>query len=324
MNGSGDRGFKGISRLVSELDIPALKSAMSTAGEKAKRQDDKQLADSPGASPREGQASRASGSNTSARNSDPTKPDFGGIGVAVFCVAVLMLIIYANVKNEDGAASYNKAPPQFNQSYHVTAGTLNVRASPTTSSPVIAKLTNGQNVYASSKSSTQAQGWRQIEFGGESGWVSTAYLERGTAEEARIAQCKAEATRPPTGEILNKNGSGPHTLVVNNGPNGDVIAKLKDRRGNEIISFYVRAGETARVNGIPEGFFKFQFATGRYYSPSCGGRFMEGMRVSEDPKYAHYETTNNGYARYTSIMEYTLTQVRSGNLHMKSVSPEKF
>ena len=323
MSGS-DKGFKGIAALASELDIAALKASMSAEAKKTRQPAEEQLMNSPEALPRGKRTPRVPGASASASNSEPTRPDGVGIGVALICLVVVILMVYAIVVNKDESRGERESVAQFTQSYHVTAGTLNVRSAPSASSPVIAKLTNGQDVFASPKSSTQTQGWREVQFGETNGWVSTSYLKRGTAEEARVEKCKASATRPATGEIFNKNGDGPHTLVVKNGPNGDAIAKLKDTRGNEIISFYVRADETATVDGVPEGFFKFQFATGKYYSPSCGGNFMEGMRVSEDPDYAHYKTTNNGYARYSSIMEYTLTRVRSGNLNMESVPVEKF
>lgn len=330
MGESGEKGFKGISGLTSELDLVALKASMHRQSVRHRvNGTDASSASSESQTSTDRTKPQKTGRESSKKSNGDSKSqaqDGMAIGIAVALVILVILGIWllVDVKKEGSPTSPREEVVVYSESFHVTATVLNVRSTPSTDSPVIAKLSKGETVYGSWSTQAKKNGWRQIKFGDRTGWVSTSYLKRGTAEQAKIEQCKADATRPSTGQILNRNGSGHHTIVVRNGPNGDIIAKLKDKGGNEIVSFYVRENETATVKTIPEGYFKFQFATGKYYSASCGGKFMEGMRVSEDPEYAHYKTTNSGYTRYSSIMQYTLNQVRGGNLKMKSVPPGRF
>ncbi|MEQ3637133.1 SH3 domain-containing protein [Alcanivorax sp.] len=328
MGGSGNKGFKGISGLVSELDSAALKDSMhqKSAGHQVSGVDGTSVFSDPQTSTASTKP-REKGAGNSNQPGGESKDDAAiAMGIAI-PVVIFVILGLATFVNENPVRS--PEPPQekvvvYGEPFHVTATVLNVRSAPSPTSPVIDTLSKGENIYGSRNMRTKTDGWRQIQFGALKGWVSTFYLKRGTAEQARVEQCKATSTRPFTGQIFNQRGSGYHSLVVKNGPNEDVIAKLKDKSGEEIISFYVRANETATLKNIPGGYFKFQFATGKYYSSECGGKFMEGMRVSEDPNYVHYETTIHGHTRYSSIMQYTLTQVRGGNLKMKNVPSGRF
>lgn len=326
MGGSGNKGFKGIVGLVSELDSVALKDSMhQKSAEHQVRGVDGTSAFSDSQTSTARTEPREKGAENSNQSGGESKDGAAmGIAIPVVILVILALAIFVN----ETPVRYPKPPQEkvvvYGEPLHVTATVLNVRSAPSSTSPVVDTLSKGENIYGSSNIETKTDGWRQIQFGALKGWVSTFYLKRGTAEQARIEQCKANSTRPLTGKIFNQRGSGYHSLVVRNGPGGDVIAKLKDKIGKEIVSFYVRENETARLDTIPGGYFKFQFAKGKYYSSECGGKFMEGMSVSEDPSYAHYETTIHGHTRYSSIMQYTLTQTRGGNLKMKSVPSGEF
>jgi len=64
------------------------------------------------------------------------------------------------------------APPQATTSY-VTASSLNLRASASTSSKVVARLARGTAV---THAGTASKGWLKVTAGGRTGFVSTAYL----------------------------------------------------------------------------------------------------------------------------------------------------
>ncbi|MFH6690573.1 SH3 domain-containing protein [Cellulosimicrobium funkei] len=64
------------------------------------------------------------------------------------------------------------APPQAATSY-VTASSLNLRASASTSSKVVARLARGSAV---THAGTASKGWLKVTAGGRTGFVSTAYL----------------------------------------------------------------------------------------------------------------------------------------------------
>ncbi|CPU66489.1 invasion associated secreted endopeptidase [Mycobacteroides abscessus] len=64
------------------------------------------------------------------------------------------------------------APPKAATSY-VTASSLNLRASASTSSKVVARLGRGTAV---THAGTASKGWLKVTAGGRTGFVSTAYL----------------------------------------------------------------------------------------------------------------------------------------------------
>ncbi|WP_454041971.1 SH3 domain-containing protein [Cellulosimicrobium sp. Marseille-Q8652] len=70
------------------------------------------------------------------------------------------------------ASAPKPAPPKAATSY-VTASVLNLRAAPTTSSAVVAKLARGTAVK---HAGTASKGWLKVTVGTRTGYVSTAYL----------------------------------------------------------------------------------------------------------------------------------------------------
>jgi len=206
--------------------------------------------------------------------------------------------------------------------YYVTVRKLNMRKSPTTSGTIVTKLSHFDTVslYPNSKNN----GWIKVTDGLSVGWVAERYLKQGEGRIARSAYCRANISRPVNGHIFYQKQKGPHSLTIKNAPGNDVIAKLKDRNGNTIISFYVRANNRYTISSIPSGFYKFQYATGQSYSEECGKLFLDNMQVSEDPSFIDFKITTNGYSQYTSKMEYSLYRVSNGNFRPNSISANNF
>lgn len=206
--------------------------------------------------------------------------------------------------------------------YYVTAKVLNVRNSPSSNGAILSKLNEFDTVTGYPDSRTN--GWIEIETGSFEGWVAERYLAPGEGRVAYNNYCRSNISRPANGYVFSQKQKGEHSLTIKNSPGNDVIAKLKDKSGNTIVSFYVREGQNVTISSIPSGSYKFQYASGRSYSRECGGIFLDDMQASEDPSFVKYEITTNGYNRYTSIMEYTLYRVSNGNFRPNSIATGAF
>lgn len=205
---------------------------------------------------------------------------------------------------------------------HVTAQALNVRAAPSAQAAVVGKLAQYDTVQVDSKAS--ANGWSKIEFGGGSGFVASQYLGEGDGAEAKRADCRrAGIRRPYSGEVLSQVGRGDHSIQVKAGGNRDAIVKLKDRGGATVLAMYVRAGESASVSSIPEGVFKFMYATGSSYSDLCG-IFLDDVSAASADDYTAYETEYVPGGRYTTTTQYTLYEVYNGNFTPTPMDPKQF
>ena len=91
------------------------------------------------------------------------------------------------------------------QQYVITATTLNVRSEPDSSKDnKLGKLAKGAKVTATGK----ADGWVQIQYGGQSGWIS--------ADFARLVTKEDEAATPATGDMV-LSGANWYGLANQNG-----------------------------------------------------------------------------------------------------------
>ena len=90
-----------------------------------------------------------------------------------------------------------------------------------------------------------------------------------------------------------------------------------------MLSFYVRAGESAGVSDIPDGTYQVMFAHGSQFSRGCG-EFLVDMSVSADPDPLVLAVTQEGDASYFAIMEYTMTRSAGGNFEPDVLDAEAF
>jgi hypothetical protein len=112
------------------------------------------------------------------------------------------------------------------------------------------------------------------------GFVQAARLAPGDANAARNAYCAYNAGAPPTnGEVLRQIGSGPGHLALENRTAQPVVVKLRDEAGGAILSTYLAPGGHARIDGLPEGRYRPDYAIGEFWSRACA-RFAAGMRAA--------------------------------------------
>lgn len=107
--------------------------------------------------------------------------------------------------------------------------------------------------------------------------------------------------------------SNPSEITVTASTTSSCLVKLKDRFENDVISFYVRAGDTASVE-VPRGTFYVYFASGDTW---YGSRSLFG----EDTYYSKDDTALD-FNDYT--WEYTLRPVLDGNFSQITIDAEEF
>lgn len=204
---------------------------------------------------------------------------------------------------------------------HVTADTLNVRAEASPAGQILGQLDKYETVHVA----TQEGAWAEIEYPDVPAYVAAAYLAAGDGRTAENADCLlAGTTRPRSGHILDSSGRrGEHVLIIHASASSDAVIKLKIPGGATVLSMYVRAGETASISTVPDGQYRFEFATGESYGPSCG-RFVVGMQAFADDELKAFtkEYVAGGY--YVTTLDYTLYDVVSGNFRPTPINPNSF
>ena len=153
--------------------------------------------------------------------------------------------------------------------------------------------------------------------------AAEAEQARIAAGIARIEACRTDmGAHPYSGEVLVRDlDGGGHTLKVNGGGQDGLVKLRQD--GRTVLSFYVRAGESAGVDDIPDGTYQVLFAHGSEFSRGCG-EFLVDMSVSADPDPLVLAVTQEGDASYFAIMEYTLTRQAGGNFEPDVLDAEAF
>ena len=132
---------------------------------------------------------------------------------------------------------------------------------------------------------------------------------------------------PPAGEILS--GTPPtsnpgHVLEISNGSEGPAIVKVRYSPSKQLaFAFFVPASATARISGIPDGVYNFQYATGTALGADC--RSLTDVRnVSEFPDAETLTTTYEDSRVGTKVLSYTLYGVPAGNVSPNTITPETF
>lgn len=221
---------------------------------------------------------------------------------------------------EQARPSTASSPSVGAASAYVVVESANVRAKPNGTALVIARLPAMTPVAATSGHGE----WIPVEFEQSghqaSGFVASRLLAFGSFDEARRQYCAPD--RPANGAVLQQSQRGPHTIRVTAGPD-DVLTKLKSTSGKTVVALYIRRGETASLDSVPEGTFRVLFASGGSYSRKCG-EFLDDMAVQEDPNLAAFQTTSDETSMYSSIAEYRLVERADGNFRPQSASVASF
>ena len=120
-------------------------------------------------------------------------------------------------------------------------------------------------------------------------------------------------SEPASGTILSgSSGYGSEITIVAT-ETESVVIKLKDTNGNEVLSFYVRAGDTVTIN-VPDEYMYVYFATGKTW---YGEEEMFGQRT----KYYMEEDLTNFYY-YT--WEYQMGSLFLTDLNIVKIEKEEF
>lgn len=207
--------------------------------------------------------------------------------------------------------------------WHVTTDTLNVRSAPSTAGAAIGTLHKYDTVQI--EGSLDGKEWAEITYGGRKAYVATAYLAAGDGRAARNAACRAAGiTRPFSGTVLKRSEErGEHHLTINASKSSDATAKLETPNGETVLEVYVRAGESAYFRTIPDGIYRFKFATGEGFSPSCG-RFVDNMQAFQDDELKLFMKQRMSGGYYVTQMEYTLYDVVYGNFRPTRIDNEAY
>lgn len=247
--------------------------------------------------------------------------NYVGNAIAILVVIMILLVVFSD-DNKTTTGYSGNSRGNSNPVMHVTSSALNLRQQPTTKSSVIGKLRRYQDIYKNiSKSDNQ---WSYVQTEDNlKGYVSNKYIAKGSGNTAYLNDCKLKGlSRPYNGQILKQVAQGKHQLVVNNNPGADVLVKLKNSSNKTVLSFYVRASQSAKVN-VPEGRYRFSYASGKDYSSSCG-RFLTNMQASQDPSFSDYIAQyRSGGVAYV-VQTYTLKRVSQGNFRPQTINATDF
>lgn len=119
---------------------------------------------------------------------------------------------------------------------------------------------------------------------------------------------------PATGEIITgRNLGGRSTITIKSSAEESYYIKLKDTSGQDVMSFFVRAGESTTVY-VPERNLQVFFACGNdWYGPVY--LFGDETAYSKDDDFVDF-------SQYT--ITYTLYPVTGGNFTETEIPPDEF
>lgn len=152
---------------------------------------------------------------------------------------------------------------------HVAIADLKLRQAALEGAPVLALLDRFTTVQVMG---TQGDEWSRVKTpAGVEGWVQTRALYAGSGSLFKQEWCSENRGTPPQpGEVLVRRATGEHRLLIHNDGRKDAVVKLKTLSGNTVVAYFIPATYHIGVNGIPDGNYRIEFATGSAYSRSCG------------------------------------------------------
>ncbi|MBY3433259.1 hypothetical protein HFN89_03655 [Rhizobium laguerreae] len=154
--------------------------------------------------------------------------------------------------------------------------------------------------------------------------ASTALPAPSLADDGILFECK---TPPRNGEILSSRGmlaKGGHAIQIANGAKGNAIIKVRDTRDKSVLlSFYVAGSREVTIQGIPDGDYTVQYATGGALDLYCK-QFAKLTWAEEFPGVQSFRTERTATQIITSVLSYTLYEVAGGNVEPQAISAEAF
>lgn len=199
----------------------------------------------------------------------------------------------------------------------------NVRSEPNTNSSRIGRLEALHEVLQLGPSEG---GWVNILFFDQGdikfGYMAERLVQTQSWEIARETYCELDRTqRPVSGHVFDRIGTGHNSLMVT-ASNSDTIVKLRDYRG-DILTFFVRANETAWVADVPDGVFDVLFASGTKFSSKCVD-FLGAMNVIGTRTPIQLRSRRIGQNIEYTEQQFDLRQQARGNFNPGSFTAEDF
>lgn len=219
------------------------------------------------------------------------------IGAPALLVAIIVFLFMS--KNNEFAVDEENLEDMF-----IAVDGVNLYKEPDNTEAPIANLSQFQDVKVNP--SRNEDGWSYVYVEEVQGYVRGTDLLSGTGEQGYLNNCKeASTTIPKNGEALVASSSGPHSLIVMNPPGEDAIVKLKSGRNKELLSYYVRGGESVEIGNVPGGSFQVSYATGSDYSYKCN-IFTESFNAWEKASSLSFNYEERGSSRYPKKLLYSL------------------
>lgn len=132
---------------------------------------------------------------------------------------------------------------------------------------------------------------------------------------------------PSNGQVLVNNTYRPdygHTVEIENGTRGDAIIKIRNASSMSLqVAFYVRQGETASFDDLPDGSYVIQYAFGDALAADCKS-FVNIYSADRFPGVESFQKTIVGDEVETDILSYTLYATPSGNVTPTPINPADF
>jgi len=172
---------------------------------------------------------------------------------------------------------------------HVKVDNTVLRAAPGATQAAMATLQRFEDVTLFGKLVGGGDGdaWQRIRSAELEGYVPALALGAGPGAAAQRVWCGEDlGKRPASGAQRPSDPStprGPHTVKANNQTSSDAVVKLRANDGTTLTTFYLRAGESATIDTLPEGTVSAIYASGERYSERCG-TFLDDLAT-----FAHVE-----------------------------------
>lgn len=152
------------------------------------------------------------------------------------------------------------------------ADMINVFDQPDRGSPVLDQLNRHDIVHIDARE----DGWARLLNRGQEAYVEMRFL-------AARSDCRASGlARPESGAVLHAEQQGANRIRVRNDSARDALVKISNSLGASVATLYVRSHDIASYGKLPDGAFRFKYATGEEFSPYCGAFLTNMVAISAE------------------------------------------
>ena len=230
--------------------------------------------------------------------------------IASVSFAVFALIFFMSNKDGENNEFDHGVTPTFILK-HSTINDLPAYESPNAKSAVVKEIMQFEDVRVLDRNTKSD--WDILMLDSKQAYVQRSYLSEGGGELAYIQYCRRfGSSRPDHATSLYRVADGPHTLIVINPPGDDAIIKLKNRKDQDVIFYYLHGAKTLTLNDVPQGEFQFFYATGKEFSQLCG-LFLENMQAWKEVGRIDFATEGSAEREFATTVFYSLKDFMSKN-----------